>query len=204
MKSIGTILAVSTVWLLSSCSFNDTRMINSWVDPNQGTTPITFNKILVVGVAPTSAEQRTAEDTLVTRIGEKASPAYNVLTPEEMKSPETIEARLKGSAYDGVVLVRWVGARTEKEVQTTPLYSPRWNPYSSSWTYMQENTLSEWSVLQLETKIFNVSDNRLIWSGTTETVEPREIPKLINDVADVVQKQLRKQGLLPPPTKEKK
>ena len=136
---------------------------------------------------------------MAARIGPKATPSYNLLSDDEVKKSSTTKAAIQGSDFDGVIVLRWLGTRQEKEIMATPTYSPMWDHYSYSWTYMQESTVVQWTVLQLETRIFSVADQNLIWSGTTETVEPKAIPKLIKDVAAVVKKEMGKQGLLPPP-----
>ncbi len=192
------------VWVIRSLLFNNTRLLQSWTNPERGATPLHFNKILVVAVAPTDTDRRTAEDAMAAQIGPKATPSYTLLNADELKEVETAKSRIKGSAIDGVVLLRWLGFRNEKEVVATPTYSPMWDHYSYSWTYMQESTVVQWTVLQLESRIFSVDDEKLIWSGTTETVDPKAIPKLIQDVAVVVKKEIKKQGLLPPPPEVKK
>lgn len=184
---------------LAACSLNNTRMLQSWRNPEHGARPLHFNKILVVAVAPTDTERRSAEDAMVSQIGPKATPSYALMNADELKNIETAKSRINPSTFDGVIVLRWLGFRNEKEVVATPTYSPMWDHYSYSWSYMQESTVVQWTVLQLETRIFSVADQYLIWSGTTETVEPKAIPKLIKDVAAVVKKEMGKQGLLPPP-----
>lgn len=203
MKFLSKVILGAGVFL-AACSLNNTRMLQSWTNPQQGTTPIHFNKILVVAVAPTDTDRRTAEDAMVAQIGAKATPSYNLLNADELKNIETAKSRINSSAFDGVIVLRWLGFRNEKEVVATPTYSPMWDHYSYSWTYMQESTVVQWTVLQLETRIFSVAEQKLMWSGTTETVEPKAIPKLIKDVAAVVKKEMGKQDLLPPSTEVKK
>ncbi len=202
MKSLISLFVL--LGFLAGCSLNNTRMIQSWANPELKAQPIHFNKILVVAVAPSDTERRSAEDAMAARIGPKATPAYSVLSEAEVKDPAASKARIQAAGFDGVILLRWLGFRTEKEVMGSPTYSPLWDQYSYSWTYMQESTVVQWKILQLETRIFSAADEKLIWSGTTETVEPGSIPKLINDVAGVVKKQLAKQGLLPSKPKTEK
>lgn len=193
-----------TMFFLAACALNNTRMLQSWTNPKQGATTIHFNKILVVAVAPSDTDRRTAEDAMAAQIGPKATASYTLLSADELKNIETAKSRINAKAFDGMIVLRWLGFRNEKEVVATPTYSPMWDHYSYSWTYMQESTVVQWTVLQLETRIFSVADQNLIWSGTTETVEPKAIPKLIKDVAAVVKKEMGKQGLLPPPPEVKK
>lgn len=195
MKSLISLFVL--LGFLAGCSLNNTRMIQSWANPELKSQPIHFNKILVVAVAPSDTERRSAEDAMAVKVGPKATPSYTVLTEAELKDAAAAKARIQASGYDGVVLLRWLGFRQEKEVMGAPTYSPLWDQYSYSWTYMQESTVVEWKILQLETRIFSALDEKLIWTGTTESVEPGSIPKLIEDVAVVVKKQLTTQGLLP-------
>lgn len=189
--------------LVLACSFGNTRMIQSWTNPNLKSQPIHFEKILVVAVAPSETERRSAEDAMAAKIGPKATPSYTLLNENELKNSALAKERIQNASYDGVILLRWLGVREEKEYVATPTYSPLWDHYSYSWTYMQESTVVQWKILQLETRIFSSRDEKLIWSGTTETVEPGDVPQLVNNVAKVVEKQLRGQGLLLPVTEKK-
>ncbi|MBK8575963.1 MAG: hypothetical protein IPN90_09905 [Elusimicrobia bacterium] len=203
MKGTIPLVGLAALVVLSACSLNNTRMIQVWANPEMKVQPIHFNKILVVAVAPNNTERRSAEDAMVNRIGPKATPSYNLLSDDEINKSSTTKAALRGSDFDGIIVLRWLGVRQEKEIMASPTYSPMWDHYSYSWSYMQESTVVQWKILQLETRIYSVKDEKLIWSGTTETAEPQTIQKVINDVADVVRKQLRKQGLLANPKKEK-
>lgn len=199
MKFTTKIIMGASVFL-AACSINNTRLLQSWTNPQMTTRPIHFNKIIVVAVAPNDTDRRTAEDAMVTQIGPKATASYTLLNGDELKNKETAKSRINGAGFDGAIVVRWLGFRNEKEVVATPTYSPMWDHYSYSWTYMQESTVVQWTILQLETRIFSVKEETLLWSGTTETTEPGAIPKLIQNLAVVVKKEMNKQGLLPKPT----
>lgn len=194
-------LAVAAIFC--ACSMNNTRMINSWTNPDIKAQPIHFNKILVVAVAPSDTERRSAEDAMVAKIGPKATPSYALLNESELKDLTIAKKRIQQETFDGMVLLRWLGVREEKEYSATPTQSPLWDHYSYSWTYMQETNVVLWKILQLETRIFSMADEKLIWSGTTETVEPPAIPQLVKNVARVIEKKLRSQGLLSPAKSEK-
>jgi hypothetical protein len=38
----------------------------------------------------------------------------------------------------------------------------------------------------IETTIYSVSPNKLLWTGTTKTVNPSKVDKAVNDIADVI------------------
>jgi len=52
------------------------------------------------------------------------------------------------------------------------------------------------TVVTVETNVFSVTDDKLLWSGVSETFNPNDVAKAVNDVADAVSEELRQQGLL--------
>lgn len=186
---------------LSACSLNNTRLVQVWTNPAVTAQPIKFEKILVVAVAPSDAERRTAEDALVAQVGPKATPSYSILDWGMIKDVAATKARVHEAGFDGAVVVKWLGFREEKEVIAAPTFSPMWNDYSTSWSSMEEKQVNSWRILQLDIRIFSVKDEQLIWSGKTESTEPPSIPNLIRDVAVVVRKELVKKGLVQKPPK---
>jgi hypothetical protein len=52
------------------------------------------------------------------------------------------------------------------------------------------------SKLQIEVNIYSLENEKLLWSGTTETMQPRLLETLVKDVADLVSKRLKREGLI--------
>lgn len=48
----------------------------------------------------------------------------------------------------------------------------------------------------VETAVYSVTPNKLLWTGTTKSVNPSKIGSAINDVALVVTEQMKKDGFL--------
>ena len=57
--------------------------------------------------------------------------------------------------------------------------------------YLQSDT-----VVTVETNVYSVTDDKLLWSGVSETFNPSDVAKAVNDVADAASRELRRQGLL--------
>jgi hypothetical protein len=52
------------------------------------------------------------------------------------------------------------------------------------------------SKLQIEVNIYSLESEKLLWSGTTETMQPRLMETLVKDVADLISKRLKREGLI--------
>ena len=48
----------------------------------------------------------------------------------------------------------------------------------------------------VETAVYSIEPDKLLWTGTTKTVNPSKLEKTINEIADVVKKKMQKEGFL--------
>jgi len=62
--------------------------------------------------------------------------------------------------------------------------------------YWNPGTITTDRVIGLETNIYNVKDEGLIWTGLTKTTNPGNVEKLVMEVAGVVRAKLREQKLI--------
>jgi hypothetical protein len=51
-------------------------------------------------------------------------------------------------------------------------------------------------VVAVETLIYSLKDDKLLWAGTSRTTNPDTLSDLVTEVADAVAKQAAKQGLI--------
>jgi hypothetical protein len=58
--------------------------------------------------------------------------------------------------------------------------------------YMKESTIA-----QIETNLYNSKTEKLIWSGVSDTILQKDMEKDAKNLAKVLVKQLKKDGLLP-------
>ena len=57
--------------------------------------------------------------------------------------------------------------------------------------YMVTNTY-----VYVDVRIYNGADEKLVWSGKSQTVDPTSVSDLINDIAYAAASELRNQGLI--------
>jgi hypothetical protein len=50
-------------------------------------------------------------------------------------------------------------------------------------------------VVSVETNVFSVPDEKLLWSGISESFNPQDVARTVDEIADAVSRELRQQGL---------
>jgi hypothetical protein len=180
--------------LASACSA--TKVVTAWRAPDEG--EVRFSKILALAISDDEAFRRAAEKAICEQVQPvDCQPASKVLTPEQMRDVAAAKAVVKAAGFDGAVVFRVVSER-EKVTYVPPSYGPTfWGYYGYALNtayapaYYRSDTL-----VRVETSIYSVGGDRLIWVGTTETMNPKSVPGLVDEVAKAVGGDMRKQGLL--------
>ena len=195
MRRLLTLLAVA--FLLSSCS--STRVVTQWRDP--ATTQLRFSKVLALCIAKEQSLRRAAEGELCKQISSvECKPAY-LAVPDSMidkDKQDEAKALVTRSGFDGAVVVRVVDVR-EKVTYVPPTYGPTfWGYYGYAWPMAYDPGYYRTDqILRLETSIYSLTQDQLLWVGTTETVNPKSLPDTIAEVAKAVREELQEDHLIP-------
>ena len=196
-------LSLAAVGLACSPS---TTMKNSWRDPSV-TGPLDFKKVLVLMLNKDGTTRRTVEDKIAGRITTnrrvEAVPSYTLLMGSDLQDQDHAKQIVLDAGFDGAVVMRLVGV--DKQTTYVPgsypsYYGSFWGPggyYGYGWPavydpgYLQTDT-----IVNIETLIYSLKDNKLVWTGTTETFNPSSLDHVIDGVASAVSMELTKQGLV--------
>jgi hypothetical protein len=191
---------VAAALLLTGCAA--TQIINQWSDSSYAAA--SFKRILVVGVSKQTSIRRTFEDEFVARLkaaGTDAAPSYEFI-PEDGQVEESRLARaVEQAGADAVITTRLV--RVEKKAEYIPgTYGPypgfgyyRW--YSSAWVgFYEPPRLRFYDIYISETSLYDVRNNRLVWSGIAKTTKLDDIRSEIQGFVEVVIAALREKNLL--------
>lgn len=189
--------------ILVGCASTSIR--SSWTAPDvQG--PLDYEKILVVFMDPQEATRRAAEDALVARIGsDRAVASHTLFTAEQVQSAQenqdAVRNRLQSEGFDAAVAMRMVGEREELTytpgmTYPTP-YGGFYGFYGYGWGMAYDpGYLSANTIVSVETNVYDLADDKLVWSGVSETLNPTEIRETVNEIATAIEQNLRSQGLL--------
>ena len=191
------IFMVLAVAVLMSCA--TTTIVNSWKAPDAQ--PITFKKVLVAVVGADQTVRRVGEDRLVARLalrGVDGYPSYKFVPGNEEKDVEKVKARVKEAGIDGAIVMRIVSARTEVNYVSGTYPSPYYSFYGY-WGYGwgSPGYVATDQVVRIESNVYSVAQDKLIWAGASETYNPTEAGQLVDEVATAAAAQMRKEGLIP-------
>lgn len=213
MKNIYFLILIS---FLFSCSSSNTTIVNSWKDPNTSVASEQFKKVLVIGFLKDDASRRIAESKFQ-EYNPIFKPSYNFLTKDNKDMTQDMLVKLlKSENFDGVVTLRLVDTSVETDYvagMNTSLYygSPYvgvyngygamfggwygyYSPYFYDTGYYVEN-----KYYFVETNLFSLNENKLIWSGTTKSSNiESQIDETAGNIIKEIEAQMRKDGSLPP------
>ena len=199
--------AMSAVSLLALSACNSTTVDDTWTAPDL--TKISFKKIMVVATFPDGATRRAAENALKAQITRaECITSYSLLGAEsDLKDLAKVTGALKAAGVDGVVILRPVSARTEityipgmafpRPYRTFGGYYNR--DYALGSFYYEPGRYATDRIVQIETNIYEVAGERLIWSGATTSTNPGNLQNLIKDAAEAIRAKLVDEKLLPAP-----
>ena len=185
------ILLYGSILLLAGCG-PSTKIEKTWTDPSF--TPATvqsYKKILVMGLLKDESTRRIAEDKMVAAFKNvTAVQSYSYLQPADTIRSE-VEDKLKKDGFDGVVIMRL--ADVDKSVSYVPgtgyggWYGYR---YSSPGYYQEDKTF------YVETNFYSLPETKLLWSGTTSSLNPGKLDRTVDDIVSTLKGQLQKQKLI--------
>lgn len=184
---------------LACASGSGTQLTDSWHEPS--TTQLGFNRTLVVFMSPNASARQMVEDRLASRIPNSV-PAYRAVPDLNQGDPAAARRQLQGQGFDGIVAMRVVAVQQSsgEYVAGNNWYATRrdfdsfWGP---SWVVVEDPGYRvEHRDVTVETRIFSLAENKLVWAGRTKTENPKSIDHLVESAADAVGAQLRSQGLI--------
>ncbi|WP_029269636.1 hypothetical protein [Flavobacterium sp. KJJ] len=207
------ILLIAVISLFS-CGSN-TSIVNSWRDSKITVAQENFKKVLVVALVKDEASRRTAENR-VAASNPIFKTSYQYLN--ETTSQLTQEQKLKilhDENFDGVVTMRLVSK--EKETNYVPgtytgmyyggfdgVYTGMYGYGFGNWygmyspNFYDPGYYQETTSYMVETNIFSLKENKLIWTGTTKSEYVTDLGQTVDAIMQAVVKEMRKDGSLPP------
>lgn len=215
-------LLIAAAVLLAGCS--STTLSGSWKSPDfQGK----VNTIYLVGVSNNETNRRMFETQFaleLTVYGVTGIPSYKDLPDAQGVGKEVIEARMKKSGADSMLITRLVGTRTEEVVTPGRISEYRLSPYRSHgyprsyaypyapaphyryWGGYYDRCCSEliyeppmvtrYEVATIEANLYEARSGELIWSAQLETVIESDLEEMVADFIKTVSRELRQQGLI--------
>jgi len=197
MRLRSALALVTSAALLAGCA---TRFVNVWKSPEWSGPPL--RSVLVVGKTRDPLARRSYEDAMsasLAKIGVRAESSYRQL-PGESLEREAIARAVAAGGHDGLIGARLIGV-DQRETYVPGGPGPYPGPYTGwrQWGgFYEPGYVKVDQVARIETQVWSLAgDGTMIWAGSSETVNPRDIPNLASSLADETVGTLQKTGILP-------
>ena len=205
------ILAVIAIALFVSCG-SSTSIVTSWKDPNETIASQNFKKVLVVALMKDEATRRNTENRIVASNPNVLHSSYQLLneTTQKLSQEEKLKI-LHDENFDGVITIRLVSKEKETDYVpgTTGVYYGGYPGYRGfyggafgGWYGMygtgfySPGYYDESTYYLIETNIFSLSKNKLLWTGTTKTLAGSELGSMVDDIMKAIKEQMKSDGSL--------
>jgi hypothetical protein len=181
----------------------DFKFLSTWKPPEAAATSFVGKKVATLVIADDDGLRVSGEEALARELearGITAVAAYRIVPKPELASAEKAKPWFDKASVEGVVAVRPISKEKVREYTpatwTQPYYSSFWNYYGYGWgAYYSPGVDRVDTVVVLETLVFDITANRLVWASVTETKNPKELQPFISDLARATLKEMQKQGL---------
>ena len=168
-------------------------MTSTWTDP--AAKGASLSKVAVVCLTSDPGLRRMAEDTAVGQLkGAQAVPSYQVLDNVDVKDRAAVKARLKEQGFQGVLLMRLAGVTEQVTPDTYGTFDGYYGwaagvAYSPD--YLQTDT-----IVHVVSNLYSLEEDKLIWSGVSQTFNPSSARAFMADVSKAVAKSIQKDRLV--------
>jgi hypothetical protein len=191
--------------MLSACA--STTFVSTWKAPDAQAVDPSGKKVAAVYMTTDESGRRAAEDVLARKLiehGAQGIASYKLLDSSAVTDVERTKKQLSEGGVDGVVIMRVLGERERTRVTYSGApwgYAPYYRGFSSYWGFgwgapYSPTEVSTTTELSIETLVYSLTRDELLWAGTSRTTDPGKIATLVDEVADSAAKQMIKQGVL--------
>jgi len=194
------LLTAILLGLLISCG-PSTRIVSSWRDPNTVIATSQMHKFVVAALLKNEAVRRRTEDKMAALNPGKAIPSYKIFGAGELKENDDYYAqKLKGEGYDGIIVLRLL--KVDKDTRyvpgTYPTYYGTWRGYyGAAWGgYYDPGYYTTDKTYYVEVNVYSLPKDKLVWSGTTSTINPANGDELFDGVISSVEQKMKSEGFL--------
>jgi hypothetical protein len=186
---------------LISCG-PSTKIVKSWSEPGASVSKSNPNKVLAIALVKDETTRRIIEDQLVKQLDGQGVASYTLITPEVLKSgnEEGMSVKVTQGQFSHVLVMRL--ADVQKETSYTPgtttgFYGGyrRYYGYGAGF-YTTPGYYSTDKNYFVETMVYSVTPDKLLWSATTKTVNPSKLEKAVNEIGEVIIDKMKRDGFL--------
>lgn len=201
MKNI--ILTAFIISLLTACH-STTHITSSWREPDKQISIDQLKKVLVVALFKDETSRHKSEDEMATYLKGIAVVSYDYLDENFNKlNEEGIRDKIKADGFDGAITMQLLDVEkdngyTPGVINSYPFYYRSFSGYYyRNWPlYSNPSYYFSTKIYTVETNVFSIKENKIIWTALTETTNPNGVDKMMDDIASVIYKRMINEGFV--------
>ena len=191
-------MIVTCVFFLISCA--TTTLTSVWKDKNYHGKP---NNIIIIMVSKSQITRELVEGEFVAGLearGNNAVASYKFIQLDRLTDRSFIESKIQGTGADAVLISRLVDRKTIETYDPGVIYGlPDF--YYDWWGYYEYVVVTpgytdETQVLFVETNLYDIKTEKLIWSARSETEVTEGDQQLIKTFVKVMIEKLASEGIV--------
>lgn len=204
-------LSLAAIALLISACSSSTKLVQSWQEPTFAGPPV--KKVLIMGLFHDPLNRRFFEDEFAAKFsdaGVQAISSYTLIpNPEDFDEEKEIAEAVKQAGVDAVLIAELKAIDKEEKyvpprVDMVPgpgVYGRGYGGfyghyYQSYQTVYRPGYKKTDTVARMETSLYTTADNKLIWAGKTESMNPDSRQKAIKEIAQALTRDMKDRGIL--------
>lgn len=183
-----------------------THFTNTWRDPDARDLSLAGKTIVVAVQRADEASRRSVEDALVAQINERGARGIASYTLGGAELRDSVEAQRKivATGAEGLLVMRITNSQDrvttapQASIAMDPWMRRPWGWYGMGWgmAYATPATTTT-QIVTVETRVYRVGrEDRLLWTGTSQTADPSRVDRMLLDVAKRAGEAMRKEGIL--------
>ena len=195
--------ALFSLILVSSCT--STKITSVWMDSKKAGS--SFNDILVIGIAEEEHNRRLFEEQFANQLraaGVESEVSYTILPQGIDINRDTVASAIEGKDIDAVIVTHLVAVEEETVYRQNMDYRPSYGYYNGLYSYYphvhnyvhQPGYYTTHEVVKLETNLYEVTSEDLVWSAQSRSFAPESAKEVIDELVNLVIKDLQEKGLI--------
>ncbi|HEY6147568.1 MAG TPA: hypothetical protein VIZ69_07710 [Thermoanaerobaculia bacterium] len=195
-------LAAAAALLSFACA--TTTFQSTWKAPDARPLRLNGQKVAAVFVSRNPSVRRRAEDAMAREIGVRGArgvPSYTLLSEDRVRDIDYAKGTFEREGFAGVVVMRVTGTETQYSYEpgywAGPHYARFWGGYWGwGWgTVWEPGYLTADKIVSVETLVYSLTQDKLVWAGRSKTIDPQRIDDFIGELAQAVTAQMEKDGV---------
>jgi len=179
------------------------KFLSVWKSPDVSRLNFAGKKVAALVITDDQALQMSGEEALVRELSDRGVSGlatYRIVPREELKSAERAKGFFERAAVEGVVALRPVSRDREQVyspvVWVSGYYPSFWGYYGYGWSSAYVRPTGTTTTIVVETLVYNVTTDKLVWAATSETRDPKTLQDFVKELVKGAVGEMKKMKLV--------